>query len=297
RRQHPIHGGDSRDQLTSAPLAPLNPALWCDIVFTEMNRVIRVFTGMILCLTIASAAAAEPGFQSIALLFSETWTGNAYRQPYFDVTGSEGTPIDVSVGGGVRLNLVDPFLFDSVALTIDPRLVVGARRYLLYQSGWVVPASIETSLGADENLVPGFGSARVMTFSVVAPLGLEIGLGQSAALTVGFSPTLVFRIRAGDADYLNDISDLNAMYPFFYGRLRWLRPELHLTGRFDISEYLAFAVRITSSVSILDPADPTLPTLPWWDQLQVAGTFELSATPPFSGLFRDPDEGEPQTAE
>ena len=251
-----------------------------------MNRLIRAFAGLILSLTIASAASAEPGFQSITLLFSETWTGNAYHLTY-DVTGSEGVPIDLSVGGGARFNLVDPFLFESGALTIDPRLVIGARYYLLYQSGWVVPTQQETSLGEDENLAEGFGSARVLTFSVAAPVGLEVGLGESAALTVGFSPTLVFRVRAGDADYLNDISDLNAMYGFFYGRLRWLRPELHLAGRFDLSEYLSFTVRATSSVSILDLADPTLP---WWDQFQVAGTFELSATPPLSGLFRKPED-------
>lgn len=251
-----------------------------------MNRLIRAFAGLILSLTVASIASAEAGFQSATLLLSETWTGNAYHLTY-DVTGSEGMPIDLSVGGGARFNLVDPFLFESGALTVDPRLVVGARYYLLYQSGWVVPTQQETSLGEDENLAEGFGSARVLTFSIVAPVGLEFGLGEKAALTVGFSPTLVFRIRAGDADYLNDISDLNGMYPFFYGRLRWLRPELHLAGRFDVSEYLAFAVRATSSISILDLADATLP---WWDQLQVAATFELSATPPLSGLFRHPDD-------
>ena len=132
-----------------------------------MKRLIRAFAALIFALTISSAAAAEPGFQSFSLLFSETWTGNAYHLTY-DVTGSEGMPIDMSVGGGARFNLVDPFLSESGALTIDPRLVIGARRYLLYQSEWVVPTQQETSLGADENLVPGFGSARVLTFSVVA---------------------------------------------------------------------------------------------------------------------------------
>ncbi|MBU8914022.1 MAG: hypothetical protein KOO61_08375 [Spirochaetales bacterium] len=251
-----------------------------------MNRLIRAFAGLILSLTITSAVGAEPGFQSITLLFSETWTGNAYHL-YNEATGSEGVPIDPTAGGGARFNLVDPFLFESGALTVDPRLVVGARRYLLYPSGWVVPTQLETSLGGTENLEPGLGSARVLALTIAAPVGLEIGLGESAALTVGLSPTVVFRIRAGDADYLNDISDLNAMYPFFYGRLRWLRPELHLAGRFDLSEYLSFAIRATSSISILDLADATLP---WWDQLQVAGTFELSATPPLSGLFRNPDD-------
>ncbi len=258
-----------------------------------MNRLIRAAAPLILALAITSAATADPGFQSFSLLFSETWTGNAYHLTY-DVTGSEGIPIDVSVGGGARFNLVDPFLFDSGALTIDPRLVIGARRYLLYQSGWVVPTQQETALGADENLLPGFGSARVLTFSLVAPVGLEIGLSESATLTVGFSPTMVFRVRAGDGEFLSDKSDLGGMYPFFYGRLRWLRPELHLAGRFDLSEYLAFAVRVTSSVSVLDLADATLP---WWDQLQVAGTFELSATPPLSGLFRNSDEEAPRTAQ
>jgi hypothetical protein len=252
-----------------------------------MARRIRFSLLFPLFLTIALVATAEPGFQSITLTFSETWTGNAYLPPTYPVTGSEGTPIDVSVGGGARFNLVDPFLFKSGALTIDPRLTVGTRYYLLYQSGRVVPTQSETALGADENLLEGFGSARVLTLSIIAPVGMEFGLGEKAALTVGFSPTMLFRIRAGDAVFLNDISDLSGMYPFFYGRLRWLRPELHLAGRFDVSEYLSFAVRLTSSISMLDMADPTLP---WWDQLQVAGTFELSATPPLSGLFRNTDE-------
>ena len=132
------------------------------------------------------------------------------------------------------------------------------------------------------------------SLQVLAEASLTLAAGESAALTVGFSPTLVFRIRAGDADFLNDKSDLNAMYRFFYGRLRWLRPELHLAGRFDLSEYLSFAVRTTTAVSILDMADATLP---WWDQLQVAGTFELSATPPLSELFRNSDEESPRTAQ
>lgn len=262
-----------------------------------MNRNVRHPAFLVLLFAATAVLSAEPGFQSATLLFSEGWTGNAYRQPYYDVTGSEAVPFDVSVGGGVRFNLVDPFLFTTGALTVDPRLTLGARRYLLYASGQVVPTQTETSLGADESGAPGLGSARVLAVTVAAPIGLEIGVGRRAAVTVGVSPTMVFRVRAGDADVLNDVSELNAMYPFFYGQLRWLRPEIHLSARFTVSDYLAFAIRATSSISMLDLANAALP---WWDQFQVGGTFELSATPPFSGLFRSDtsspgDESAPQT--
>jgi hypothetical protein len=93
---------------------------------------------------------------------------------------------------------------------------------------------------------------------------------------------MLFRLRAGDADYLNDPSELNGMYTFFFGRLRWLRPELHIASRFDVSEALSFAIRIKSSVSMLDLGSETLP---WWDQLQVAGAFELSVSPPFAAIL------------
>jgi hypothetical protein len=249
-----------------------------------MARMIRFSLFPVLLLSFALCASAEPGFQSITLTFSETWTGNAFTPPDYAISGSEVFPIDTSIGGGARFNLVDPFLFASGALTVDPRLTLGTRYYLLYQSGWVVPTQDETALGEDENLQAGYGSARVLTVSIAAPVGMEFGLGERAALTVGLSPTLVFRLRAGDAIALDgDKSNLNGMYPFFYGRLRWLRPELHLAGRFDVSEYLAFTIRATSSISILDMADPTFP---WWDQFQAAGTLEFSLTPPLSGLFR-----------
>ena len=252
-----------------------------------MTRSLRTLTGLVLLLALVPLAHADTGLQSITVLFSETWTGNAYRQPYFDVTGSEASPIDLSVGGGVRINLVDPFLFQAGALTIDPRFALGARRYLLYPSGRVVPTQLETSLGATETLEPGLGSARVLTLSLIVPIGLEIELAEGAALTVGLSPTMLFRLRAGDADYLNEKSDLNGMYSFFYGRLRWLRPEFHVAGRFRVSDALSFAIRTTASLSMLDLSDATLP---WWDQLKIGAAFELSASAPFAAVFRNSED-------
>lgn len=243
---------------------------------------------ILVCLAlVAGVAAADPGFQSVTLLFNETWTGNAYVPD--GVTGSEPMPLDVHAGAGARFNLVDPFIFPAMALTVDPRLVLGARRFLLFESGRVVPTQLETGLG-DENGLPGLGAARVMSVAVSSPVSVEFRLGEAVALSFGVSPTVLFRIRAGDPVFQNSIDDLAGMYTFFYGNLRWLRPEIHLATRFTLSDYFAFALRATSSVSILDIADPALP---WWDQMQISGALEASLTPPFSGLFRGlrQDEG------
>jgi len=230
-------------------------------------------------------AVAEPGFQSITVLFGESWTGNAYVPPDYNVTGSETGALDPAFGGGVRFNLVDPFLFGSGALTIEPRLILSARRYLLYPSLQVVPTQRETALGA-EDLVPGLGSARIMTFRIEAPVGLQIGMGERAALSVALSPSLVFRLRAGDAEYATAISDLNPMYAFFYGHLRWFRPDGQISFRYDVSENLSFTVRSSTSLSIWDMVDSTLP---WWDQFQTGVSLELDLVPPLSGLFRTPE--------
>jgi hypothetical protein len=252
-----------------------------------MNRLVHLSIGLALFALSAAPAFTETGFQSITVLASETWTGNAYRPPYMDVTGSETSPIDLSLGAGARLNLVAPLFSERLALSVDPRLALSARRYLLYSSGRVVPAPQETALGADENLEPGLGSARVLTFALAAPLGIEVGITESVALTIGVSPTMLFRVRAGAVEFLNDKSDLNGMYSFFYGRMRWLRPELHIAARFDLSQSVAFAVRTTASVSMLDLSDSTLP---WWDLLKVSGALELCASPPLRAAFRQPDE-------
>lgn len=242
-----------------------------------------------LCIVTVFCAAmvwAEPGFQSYTIVFGQRWTGNAYVPPDYNVTGSVGSPIDPAFGGGARFNLVDPFLFPSAALSIDPRMTISSRRFLLYPSGRVVPAPAETALG-EENNEAGIGSARVLTFRVEAPVGLEIGLGEKAALSFALSPTLMFRLRAGEAEFATAVTDLNPMYSFFYGRMRWLRPDFHLVFRYDVSDYLAFALRSSTSVSILDMADATLP---WWDQFQTGILLDLSLTPPLSGLFRAPEE-------
>jgi hypothetical protein len=248
-----------------------------------MNRSARAILFTLLLLAVLTPAMAETSFQAITLQFGEVWTGNAYRQPYVDVTGSEGTPIDFVVGGGARFTLIESFLFESGALTMDPRLVLGVRRYLLFQNGRAVPADSITALGEDEDGLQGFGSARVLSATIGVPFALEIGAGDRIAVSLGFSPTLLLRFRAGDLEVLNERSDLNGMYRFFYEKARWLRPEVHLAGRFDLSEYFAFALRATWSFSIVDIFDTTLPA---WDQMQAAGILELCLTPPLSGLFR-----------
>jgi hypothetical protein len=221
----------------------------------------------------------------------ETWTGNAYRQPYIDVTGSEATPVDLSVGAGVRMTLVR---FGPFALTLEPRVLAAARRYLLYPNGWVVPTQIETATGATEDPnEAGIGSARVLSLGLALPVGLEVGLGERVGLGLSISPTTVYRIRAGQVAVQTDASELNPMYTFFYGNLRWLRPELQLALRVDVSEALGFTVRAASSVSIMDLATPTFPALlPWWDQFQAGGSVELNLKPPFGALFRDRDAGD-----
>ena len=54
----------------------------------------RTLLSIILFLSLTISATAETGFQAITLHFGENWTGNAYRPPYVDATGSEGVPID-----------------------------------------------------------------------------------------------------------------------------------------------------------------------------------------------------------
>jgi hypothetical protein len=248
-------------------------------------------TLLLVFLSVALSAGAQVSFQSVTLLFNETWTGNAYRQPYVNVTGSEGTPIDAHGGGGVRIALVQSLLYPGGTLTLDPRLTLGVRRYLLYPDGRVVPSQIEQATGATEDPnVAGIGSARVITIGLAIPIGFEAGIGSRAGISLAFSPTTVFRIRAGDVDGPEDASELNPMYSYFYGRLRWLRPELHLAFRADVSDYLSVVIRATSSVSIMDlAANISDPVLPWWDQFQAGGSVELALSPPFSGLFRETD--------
>lgn len=247
-----------------------------------MRSRISVALSLLMLVFFSSAAGAQVTFRSVTVLVGETWTGNAYVQPLYNVTGSEAAPIDFSVGAGARIDLVR--FSPGLALTLDPRLTLGARRYLLYPDGWVVPTQIETALGATEDPnEAGIGSARVLTVGLSVPVGLEMGLGERAALTMAVSPTTLYRIRAGRVAVQTDPSELDPMYAFFYGNLRWLRPELHLAVRVAVSDYLAFTIRALSSVSVLDLADPTLP---WWDQLQAGGTVEFNLSPPFSGLLR-----------
>ena len=243
----------------------------------------------LLLLLVSTTAWSQISFDSLTIIFGETWSANAYRQPYVDVTGSEAAPINAAVGTGARITFAR--FGPGFAVTFDPRFLVSVRRYLLYPNGWVVPTQTETALGATEDPnVAGIGSARVISLGLVLPVGLEVGLGERVGLGLALSPSTVYRVLAGDVEVATDASELNGMYAFFYGNLRWLRPEVQLALRVDISDYLGFTVRANSSVSVMDLTNPTFPELPWWDQLQVGGRIELNLSPPFSGLFRTEDD-------
>jgi hypothetical protein len=78
------------------------------------------------------------------------------------------------------------------------------------------------------------------------------------------------------------------MYAFFYGRNRFLMPEVQLGYRFPLSEYLETTIYAEYGVSILDLFDTTLP---WYDQTRVEVGIRFDLIPPFSGLARDRDPG------
>jgi len=238
--------------------------------------------------------AAGVELESITVGFTEAWTGNGYVPTPddpggvydFQVTGSEAMPIDPFLVAGVRLTLVDGLLAERNLLSLTPTLQLGVRRYLLYSNGWVVPTQKETALGDDEDNEPGLGSARVVTMRVSSPVSYEVGFANGSALVIGISPTLVFRIRAGDLEVQSAPSDLAPMYSFFYGSLRFLMPEAHLAYRFRLSDFLKASVFADYGVSILDLFGPES-ILPAYDQMRAQVGIRLELVPPFSGLFRD----------
>lgn len=245
---------------------------------------------------------AVPALSVDALLIglSQAWTGNGYVPtpddpggPYdFPVTGSEAMPIDPFLGFGTRLVLLETTAITG-ALTLSPQLQVGWRYYLLYASGRVVPSQIEAAAGA-EGEVPGVGSARVVSVRLPLPIGYELRIADAHALSIAVSPTFVFRIPAGDVAPRDEAPDLSGMWGFFYDRMRFLMPELVLSYRFAMSEYLEAALFATYGVSPLDLTDTRLP---WYDQMRIAAGVELGLRPPLAGLARRRESRLPEGVE
>ncbi|TFH04942.1 MAG: hypothetical protein E4H09_02825 [Spirochaetales bacterium] len=230
--------------------------------------------------------------RSVTVGFTEAWTGNGYKPDLsdpggvydFQVTGSEALPIDPFLILGARLSLIDSLFLESGSLTVTPTAQIGFRHYLLYENGRVVPTQVETALGDDENNEPGLGSARVMTIRLAWPVSYELGFPGGSAAILGFSPTLLVRVRAGDLAYRTDRSDLAGMYGFFYGAMRFLMPEIHAGFRFPVSDFLQICISGDYGVSVFDLADATLP---FYEQMRVQLGITAELIPPFSGLFRN----------
>lgn len=249
---------------------------------------------------LALRAVPALSVDAVLLGFSQAWTGNGYVPtpddpdgPYnFAVTGSEPMPIDPFLGFGARLVLLETTAVAG-ALTWSPTLQVGWRYYLLFASGRVVPSQIEAAAGAEGD-VPGIGSSRVVSVRLPLPIGYELRIGGAHALSIALSPTFVFRIPAGDVAPRDEDQDLSDMWGFFYDRMRFLMPELVLSYRFALSEYLEAALFATYGVSPLDLTDTTLP---WYDQMRIAAGIELGLRPPFAGLARRREDRLPEGVE
>lgn len=249
-----------------------------------MRRASGLLVILILTLSLPGIASAL-GFESVMIELSESWTGNGYVPPEFDVTGSESFPLDPMVGFAIRLGLMDGFTAQNAVLSLMPGVELGLRRYLLYESGIVVPTQVETAAG-DESGTPGVGSASVLTIRIPVPVAYEYRFTNATALYMSLSPTIVGRIRVGGIAP-DESADLGGMYTFFYERLRFLMPEIALGFRFPVSEFLESTIRASFGVSVLDLLDTSLP---WYDKTRAAITVSLGARPPFSGLFRDREE-------
>jgi len=250
----------------------------------------RVTLAAVFFLSIAVAVSGL-GFEALTIGFAEAWIGNGYvptpddpgGEYDFDVTGSEPVPIDPFARVGARFGLVDGFIASRAVLAVNPTLAVGWRRYLLFDSGRVVPAQIETAAGAEGDVL-GVGSARVLTLRLQLPLAYDLRFDNGNALSMAISPTGVFRIPAGQVELPDEDADLSGMYSFFYGSMRYLMPELSVGYRFRMSDYLETAIHATYGVSVLDLLDASLP---WYDQTRLAIGIDLGLIPPFGGLGRD----------
>ena len=170
---------------------------------------------------------------------------------------------------------------------------LGWRNYLLYPSGRAVPSQFETGLG-DEDGESGLALVRVITLRASAPFSLEIPVTEWFRTSVGVSPTLLIWLPGWAPVVQNDWTDQWGAYGFLYAWFRFFAPELHLLATFDVSPYLSFGIRTFASVSLAEVVasifDIGNPTLPFWDQARIGISLELTATPPFSGLFRKRDE-------
>lgn len=238
-----------------------------------------------------AAGVSGLGFEAVTIGFAEAWTGNGYvptpddpgGRYDFDVTGSEPVPIDPFARAGVRFGLMDGFIASRAVLAFGPTLELGWRRYVLFDSGRVAPAQVETATGA-EGAVLGIGSARVLTLRLQLPIAYDLRFDNGNALYMTISPTGVFRIPVGQVELRDEDASLSGMYGFFYGSMRFLMPELTIGYRFRMSEYLETAIHVTYGVSVLDLMDTTLP---WYDQNRLAIGIDLGLIPPFAGLGRD----------
>lgn len=245
-----------------------------------------------LFLTLMPFSAFALGFEALTLGFSEAWTGNAYVPnpggAYdFDVTGSEPMPVDAFGTAGVRFGLLDGLLARNAVLSVSPSLAVGARRYVLFESGIVAPAQIETATGSEADTL-GRGSARVVTVRLAVPVAYEYRFSGGDAVYMSLSPTAVARIVAGAAATRDEDTDLSGMYTFFYDRLRYLMPELSLGYRFAMSDALEATIHATAGVSVLDLFAND--AMPWYDQTRIAVGIDLGLRPPFGGLARPREE-------
>ncbi len=258
----------------------------------------RLTLAVLIVLTLCSQVLPALSVDALLLGFSQAWTGNGYAPtpadpggPYdFDVTGSEAMPIDPFVGFGARLSLMET---ESGALTLSPALQAGRRYYLLYASGRVVPSQIETAAGAEGD-TPGIGSARVVSLRIPLPIGYELRVARAHTFSIAFSPTIVIRVPGGDVALKDEDGDLSGMWDYFYGRMRFLMPELVAAYRFTLSEYLETTLFATYGVSVLDLADPDLP---WYDQMRVAAGIELGLRFPLTGLAREREDRLPEGVE
>ncbi|MFW6292016.1 MAG: hypothetical protein ACOC7V_06765 [Spirochaetota bacterium] len=244
-----------------------------------------------LCLSLVPLSAFALGFEALTLGFSEAWTGNAYVPdpndpdgPYdFDVTGSEPMPIDAFATIGVRFGLLGGLPASSSVLSVSPSLAAGARRYVLFESGIVAPAQVETATGAEADTLAR-GSARVVTLRLAVPIAYEYRFAGGDALFMGVSPTGVARVVAGATVVRDKDTDLSGMYAFFYDRLRYLMPEVSLGYRIAISDALEATIHATAGISVLDLFVDT--SMPWYDQTRIAVGIDLGLRPPFSALAR-----------
>lgn len=247
-------------------------------------------------------SAPAVGFEAVTLGFSQAWSGNGYVPtpddpggPYdFDVTGSDPSPIDGFLGIGTRIVLIDGLLLSGATMGFSPALEIGSRRYVLFESGRVAPAQIETATGAEGNTL-GRGSARVVTFRIPLPLSYEFRFAEGRhAVGMSISPTFVLRVRAGAVELRDADTDLSGMYDFFYSNARFIMPELSLGYRYTVSDALDVALHATYGLSIADVMDTSLP---WYDQMRIGVGATLGLRLPFGSLAREREGDLPEGVE